>query len=177
MLCLLACDVEPIRSSDAPDDEYRDGASPFSAEDLYLALRDVTNAYPLPEPTQVIEVGTFNPATGDFQGLQSIPGGYDPEFGIVMPEIPAGAGISAVRAILRFRAVGNAAMWVNVNGVNRYKASGVSHLDIDVGHATHVDLVGEPLVPELQRRAVDRTAGCRRSGGVRGRGMAGRLAV
>lgn len=133
-LFVLGCDAEPLPNDDAPDHEFRN-TSPFAAEELYLELRDLTDAFPIPEPTQIVEVGTFDPATGSFTGLRGTEAHYDPELGLHIPAFPAVTDIGAVRAVLRFRSTGGGV--VTVNGRTHTISSG--YVDVDIGRAKSAD--------------------------------------
>jgi hypothetical protein len=109
----------------------------MSLDQIYQTIKNLEETnFPIPTPSQVIDVLTFDAATKTFphvlsskrQVVDQDPRGH-PIFGYVPPVVQ----IDAVTAVLRFTVVNSAAPFqVSVNGVG---ASGQSSLEISVGKA------------------------------------------
>ena len=141
---LGACDSEDELdlddTRDAPSGEVQPRAALFSADELFLKLKEAEAQLPAPAAEEVVDMGTFNAATGVFTGLTSTPGGYDPEWGIVFPPIPASAPIDAINATLHFEITGALGMSrVTIGGTNYYDWDQDGEIDVDVSRAQAVN--------------------------------------
>src|SRR5690242_3324863 len=107
----------------------------------YSDLRALENAFPIPSGSQNINVGTLDPSTGQFTGLQgdrqcSIdPITHKPR----CVTFPPSVDISAVGAVLVFRTPYYLAPFrVTINGVTTTAPSGATTLSVDVRRAKSV---------------------------------------
>lgn len=121
--------------------ETRDTEQAVLADTIYSRLRDVEGVFNVPATSEVIEVGTFNVATGVFTGKRSstqvIRVGTKPR----LITIPAVATINAVNAQLRFRLTnrGTASVLLYIDGQLHAFPSGASSLTVSVGKSTEAD--------------------------------------
>jgi len=112
--------------------------------DFYRMVKGVENIFPIPAPTATVRVGSFDPATGIFEGLCSTTEWQPADREHLKPwkkTFPPSAQANGVNAILEFEILNPAPAGTRVtaNGVTVRASPGQRVISIDVKNATRVD--------------------------------------
>jgi hypothetical protein len=111
-------------------------AAQFSAQQLFDQFKAIEAQFPLPQGTSTVVVGTLNPDTGAWNGLETTtqvvinPITHKP----YVVTIPAHATIAGVNAALQFTCLnrGTRSFYVQIDGKTKFAPYGVSTFSVDV---------------------------------------------
>ena len=127
-------------SACGPEDSFdvsSSTAAQFSAQQLFDQFKAIEAQFPLPQGTSTVDVGTLNPDTGAWDGLETTTHvQYNPiTHKPYVVTIPAHATIAGVNAALTFTCLnrGTRTFYVQIDGETQFAPYGVSTFTVDVG--------------------------------------------